>query len=106
MIPTLEATDWQVCHAARFDTPADVRRIQFRRGERLVILAVGEVPVVCDILTPGVYNVDIPAHYPRTTFPVLVVAVPSTIAYLLAHGGPTRALPAVPLADPHTGGAA
>lgn len=104
MIPTLEATDWKLCHAVRFNTPADVRRIQFRQGERLVILAVGEVPVVCDILTPGVYNVDIPTHYPRATFPVLVVAVPSMIAYLMAHGGPVKALPAVPLADPHTGG--
>ncbi len=106
MIPTLEATDRQVCHAAWFDTPADVRRIQFRQGERLVILAMGEVPVVCNILTPGIYTMDIPAHYPRATFPVLLVAVLSPIAYLLAHGGPTRALPAVPLADPHTGGPA
>ncbi|WP_158511050.1 hypothetical protein [Azospirillum thiophilum] len=105
MMPNLEATDWRVCHAARFDSPGEVRRIQFRLGERLVILAVGEVPVVCDIIAPGVYTVDIPAHYPRASFPVLVVAVPSIVAYLLAHGGPTKALPAVPLADPHTGGA-
>lgn len=106
MISTLEATDWQVCHAARFDTPAVVRRIQFRQGERLVILAVGKVPVVCGILTPGVYTVDIPADYRGAGFPVLVAAVPSPVAYLLAHGGPTRVLPAVPLADPHTGGRA
>lgn len=105
MIPILEATDWRVCHAARFDSPGEVRRIQFRRGERLVILAVGKVPVVCDILAPGVYTVDIPALYTRASFPVLVVAVPSPIAYLLAHGEPTKTLPAVPLADPHTGGA-
>lgn len=106
MIPTLEATDWTVCHAARFDAPTDVRRIQFRQGERLVMLAVGEVPVVCDGLAPGLYTMDIPVHYPRASYPVLIVAVPSMIAYLLAHGGPVKQLPAVPLADPHTGGPA
>ncbi|CAO3420861.1 hypothetical protein [Azospirillum endophyticum] len=106
MTSILEASDWNSYHAARFDSPADVRRIQFRQGERLVILAVGEVPVVCDIHAPGVYSVDISTQRPRALFPALLVAVPSGVAYLLAHGGPIQALPAIPSADPHTGGPA
>lgn len=104
MIPNIALTDWQDCHAVRFDQPTDVRRLQLRRGERVVVLSVGAAPIAADLGGPGVYTVDVPASCRNATFPVLVAAVPAMVAFLLARGGPIKALPDIPAADPDTGG--
>lgn len=104
MIPNIALTDWQDCHAVRFDQPTDVRRLQLRRGQWMVLLAVGEKPQASPLGGPGVYTVDLPPTLCDAPFPILAVAMPAMVAMLLARcGGPVRDLPAVPAADPMTG---
>ena len=104
MIPNSALTDWQDCHAVRFDQPGDVRRLQLQRGQWMVLLAVGEKPQASPLGGPGVYTVDLPLTLSHAPFPILAVAMPAMVAMLLVHGGDSVSdLPKVPVADPTTG---
>ncbi|MGF7176503.1 hypothetical protein [Azospirillum doebereinerae] len=93
----MNATNWQSCRAVRFDEPTDVRTIELRRGEWVVILAVGEKPQASPVGGPGTYTVDLPRTLHSAPFPILVVAMPMAFAVLLGtQGKPVCELPSVP----------